>query len=304
MNNSVSRRDFLNTILAAAGLGAVRTSEAAIFQTSMDLPFKISLAEWSLNGPLFDGEIDNLDFPVLAAEHGIMGVEYVNQFFMDKATDRAYLRELESRAEGEGVENVLIMCDHEGHLGDPDEEKRLQAVDNHKKWVDAAKAIGCHAIRVNGRSEGTYEDQVKLVADGFTHLVEYAADRDMNVILENHGGLSSNPDWVVRVMELVDHPRCGTLPDFGNFRISDEETYDSYEGVEKTMPYAKGVSVKPMGYDAHGNRIEIDLLRMMTIVTEAGYHGYCGIEYGPDGREWEGIMEVKRELERVREKLS
>ncbi len=298
-----TRRDFVKTGLAVAGLGAAGLSKAANFSSSMAPLFKISLAEWSLNGPLFDGEIDNLDFPVLAAEHGIMGVEYVNQFFMDKATDESYLTELKNRAEGEGVENVLIMCDQEGHLGDPDRKARMQAVENHKKWVDAARHIGCHAIRVNGRSEGSYNEQAKLVADGFTRLVEYAAERDMNVILENHGGLSSNPDWVVKVVNMVDHPRFGTLPDFGNYRISDEETYDSYEGVEKMMPYAKGVSVKPMGYYNHGNLIEIDLTRMMKIVTDAGYHGYCGIEHGPDGSEWEGIVEIRKELERVREEL-
>lgn len=304
MESNQTRRDFLKTGLAAAGLGAAGLSTAVNATSSMAPLYKISLAEWSLNGPLFDGQMDNLDFPVEAAAHGITGVEYVNQFFMDKATDQSYLAELKKRAESEGVTNVLIMCDQEGHLGDPDESERMQAVDNHKKWVDAAKTIGCHAIRVNGRSEGSYEEQARLVADGFTHLVEYAAERDMNVILENHGGLSSNPDWVVEVVEMVDHSRFGTLPDFGNYRIDDNETYDSYEGVEKMMPYAKGVSVKPMGYDNDGNRIEIDLTRMMKIVTDAGYHGYCGIEHGPDGSEWEGIVALRKELERVREELS
>ncbi|MEX0601526.1 MAG: sugar phosphate isomerase/epimerase family protein [Rhodothermales bacterium] len=304
MPDFLSRRSFLKkSSLLAVGASAVGGTLRAASVTNEPL-FKISLAEWSLNGPLFAGRINHLEFPRIAADLGIDGVEYVNQFFMDRAEDRAYLREMKKRADGEGVRSVLIMCDREGRLGDPDEAARIEAVENHYKWVEAAKSLGCHSIRVNGYSEGSYEEQVRLVADGFSRLVEFADDHDINVMIENHGGFSSNANWVVDVMETADHPRIGTLPDFGNFRIDDDETYDSYRGTEQMMAFAKGVSVKPMGYDADGTRHELDLHRMMRIVLDAGYRGFCGIEYGPDDAEIDGIKELRDALVAVRDDLS
>lgn len=286
--------------MVGAGLALSAAPDFAEAESSWEPPYKISLAEWSLNRLLFNGHMDHLDFAPMAREHGIEGVEYVNQFFMDKAKDQAYLREMKDRADSNGVRSVLIMCDNEGHLGDPNEKKRLQAVENHKKWVEAAKFLGCHSIRVNARSEGGYEEEQKLAADGLRRLAEWADQYDIGVIVENHGGYSSDADWLVGVMEMVDHPNCGTLPDTGNFRIDEDETYSSYEGVEKLMPYAKGVSIKTQGYDDAGNNVELDLERIMRTVTESGYHGWCGIEHGPEGREWEGIVALRDELRRIR----
>jgi sugar phosphate isomerase/epimerase len=305
MDARINRRDFMKqTTLFAAGLGTASFPTRLFSGSGQDPLFRISLAQWSLNRKFFSGELDNLDFAKTTRSLGIDGVEYVNQFFMDKAKDMAYLREMKNRAENEGVQSILIMCDNEGALGAPDEEERKKAVENHYKWVDAAKFLGCHSIRVNGYSTSDYEESQKLVADGLSRLIEYADTQDINVIVENHGGYSSNAKWLVGVMKLVDHPRVGTLPDFGNFRISQDETYDSYEGVREMMPYAKGVSVKPQGYDANGNSIEIDLARMMRIVLDAGYHGYCGIEHGPEGRELEAIRELNEKLIQVRDQLA
>ena len=305
MDARINRRDFMKqTTLFAAGLGTASFPTRLFSGSGQDPLFRISLAHWSLNRKFFSGELDNLDFAKTTRSLGIDGVEYVNQFFMDKAKDMAYLREMKNRAENEGVQSILIMCDNEGALGAPDEEERKKAVENHYKWVDAAKFLGCHSIRVNGYSTSDYEESQKLVADGLSRLIEYADTQDINVIVENHGGYSSNAKWLVGVMKLVDHPRVGTLPDFGNFRISQDETYDSYEGVREMMPYAKGVSVKPQGYDANGNSIEIDLARMMRIVLDAGYHGYCGIEHGPEGRELEAIRELNEKLIQVRDQLA
>ncbi len=305
MPEEINRRSFLKqAALAPAVLGAAANTRAFARGTSNDPPFKISLAEWSLNRSLFAGKLDNLDFAKTARSLGIDGVEYVNQFFMDKAKDLDYLREMKSRSDGEGVQNVLIMCDNEGRLGDPDEAARIKAVENHYKWVDAAKFLGCHSIRVNGYSEGSYEEEQKLVADGFRRLLDYAEDQEMNVIIENHGGHSSNGQWLVGLMKMVDHPRVGTLPDFGNFRIDKDTTYNSYEGVQEMMPYAKGVSVKPFGFDGNNNQIEIDLKRMMEIVVKAGYHGYAGIEHGEENRELESIAEIRDRLIQVRKELA
>jgi sugar phosphate isomerase/epimerase len=275
--------------------------------------FKISLAEWSINKPLFAGKTQHLDFPKIAKSVGIGAIEYVNQFFKDKAEDLEFLREMNTRAEGEGVTQVLIMCDGEGNLGDPDATKRKLAAENHYKWVEAAKFLGAHRIRVNGYSSGTPDEQMKLVADGMRQLVEFADTHAINVVIENHGGLSSNAKWLMKTIRLVNHPRAGTLPDFGNFRIAGPtktdpdakvESYDSYEGVREIMPLAKGVSVKPKVWDFNGNNTDIDLLRMMKIVVDSGYRGHAGIEYGPEGRELDGVKELRQRLQEVRDQLS
>ena len=308
MTNSLqTRRSFIKKSAALSGLlvGNTYLNKAMASEPL----FKISLAEWSLNRSIFAGKIDHLDFAILARQHGIEGVEYVNQFFMDKAEDTAYLREMKKRADGEGVRSILIMCDREGDLGHEEEAKRIEAVENHHKWVHAARYLGCHMIRVNGYTslkgnlKDIYEEEQKLVADGLHRLCEYADQYDINVTIENHGRNSSSGKWLAGVIQQADHPRAGTLPDFGNFRMSDEASYDSYRGVEELMPYATGVSVKPRVWDDKLNESDLDYTRMMKIVLDAGYRGYCGIEYGPEGREWEGIMEVKAQLEKSREAL-
>jgi sugar phosphate isomerase/epimerase len=259
--------------------------------------------------------MQHLDFAKIAKGAGIDAIEYVNQFFKDKATDSAYLEEMNTRARGEGVTQVLIMCDGEGNLGDSDAAKRQSAVENHYKWVEAAKFLGCHSIRVNGYSDTTKtpEEQQKLVADGLHTLCEFADEAGINVVIENHGGLSSNATWLVQTIKMASHQRAGTLPDFGNFRLAGPtkanptarvESYDSYIGVAEMMPLAKGVSVKPRVWDANGKDADIDLLKMMKIVVDAGYHGHCGIEYGPEGKELEGVKDLRVRLEKVRDQLA
>jgi sugar phosphate isomerase/epimerase len=249
--------------------------------------------------------MDNLDFPGIArTKYGIEGVEYVNSFFKDRAEDTAYLTDLKTRCNEHGVESILIMCDGEGAIGDPDPTARTQAVENHYRWVEAARFLGCHAIRVNAQSEGTPDEQRKLAADGLSRLVEFADSRKINVLVENHGGLSSSGAWLASVMKAVDHPRCGTLPDFGNFDIGDGETYDRYLGIEELMPYAKAVSAKSHLFDDEGNEARMDYFRIMRIVLQAGYRGWVGIEYeGTEHSEDEGIRLTKALLERVRDVL-
>ncbi len=322
-----SRRKFLvNLSATTAGLSLLPTF-SALSSTGVlrnELFFKISLAQWSLNraffgtnmmkgmayfreppGPgqetILPGEKNPLDFPIIARrDFGIEAVEYVNTFFFSRARDEKYLTELKKRCDDEGVKSVLIMCDAEGNLGDPDDDKRKQAVENHHKWIEAAKFLGCHSIRVNARSQGEYEEQMKLAADGLASLCEYGDQYGINVIVENHGGLSSNGKWLVGVMEMVNHPRCGILPDFGNFRVSREEEYDKYEGVKEFMPWAKGVSAKSHTFDEEGNEVDIDYYKMLQIVKDAGYTGYIGIEYeGRELSEYEGIIATKKLLEKA-----
>lgn len=286
----------------AASLAAVGGSRGALAAPADSKPlFKISLAEWSLHRTIFNGSLNNLDFPREAKRtYGIEAVEYVNQFFKDKAKDYDYLADLSRRAGDEGVQNLLIMCDGLGKLGDPDAKARTQAIENHFPWAEAAKRLGCHSIRVNASSAGSFAEQQKLAADGLSRLAEYAGQFDLNVIVENHGGLSSNGSWLAGVMRQVNLPNCGTLPDFGNFH-----DYDRYQGVEELLPFAKGVSAKSHDFDAAGNETKTDYMRMLKLVLAAGYHGHVGVEYeGKALSESEGIKATKALLERVRDELA
>ena len=297
-----SRRDFLKWSAFAA---AAATLPATGFASTNAPLYKISLAEWSLHRSLFAKKVEHLDFAKIAkTEFGIEAIEYVNQFFKDKAKDQAYLGEMKKRAEDHGVKSLLIMCDGEGHLGDADEAKRTQAIENHKKWVDAALFLGCHAIRVNAASQGTYEEQIDRAADGLARLTEIAEKSNLSVIVENHGGLSSNGAWLSSVMKKVNKPRCGTLPDFGNFRVSVTEMYDRYQGVQELMPFAHAVSAKSHDFDEQGNETNTDYRKMMKIVVDAGYRGYVGIEYeGKNPDEYAGIRATKKLLETVRSEM-
>jgi sugar phosphate isomerase/epimerase len=318
MTNHPTRRDFLkqSAALAAApalvagaapriGAMAPRGLTLAASGTqatgSRPTPFRISLAQWSLHRTIRAGQLDHLDFAAAARQdYGIEAVEYVNTFFKDRAQDAAYLAEMNRRASYDGVYQHLIMCDGEGRLGDPDAAKRTEAVENHRKWIDAAKTLGCVTIRVNAASDGSFEEQQKLAADGLARLTAFAAAVNINVVVENHGGLSSNGQWLAGVMKMVDHPRCGTLPDFGNFY-----EYDRYQGVQDLMPFAKAVSAKTHDFDADGNDTNKDYRRLMKIVVDAGYSSWVGIEYeGSKLSEREGILKTKALLERVRTEMS
>ena len=269
--------------------------------------FKISLAEWSLHKRLFADRAKttelNLDFPKMAkVEFGIDGVEYVNQFFKDKAQDEAYLKELNKRAADHGVTNVLIMIDGEGDLSVEDASKRNQAVTNHKKWVDAAAALGCHAIRINTGSNYS-PTKTALAAEACGALAEYGAKHKIEIICENHGGPSSDPDSLIALIKAVGNPNFGTLPDFGNFPRdkSFKHTIDIYKAIARLMPHAKGVSAKSYFFNEAGDERDMDFGRILKIVTDAGYSSWVGIEYeGSEKPEPEGIVATKKLLERLR----
>ena len=302
-SSNLKRRDFLKFGASiAGGLAATGLRGSLLSDIKKPMVFKISLAEWSLHRALQSKEIDHLDFySVAKKEFDISAVEYVNTFFFNKAKDVTYLKEMKTRADDLGVKSLLIMCDSEGNLGDPDNSKRKTAVENHHKWAEAAKFLGCHSIRVNARSEGSYDEQIELAADGLRRLTEFGDSMGINTIVENHGGLSSNGKWLSAVMEKVDHPRMGTLPDFGNFRLEGEKWYDRYQGVRELMPYAKAVSAKSHEFDSDGNEINTDYYKMMKIVLDASYNSHVGIEYeGTAHSEMEGIRLTLELLKKVR----
>ncbi len=306
---------FGGVALATAGIAHASQESSAKPATQPATPaapaaaaplFLISLAQWSLHKTLYANTLDHLDFPKYSKEQcGIDAVEYVSTFFKQKS-DAAYNAELRKRCDGLGVRSVLIMVDGEGALGDPDATKRATAVENHRKWLEAAKALGCHSIRVNAQSEGTFEEQQKLAADGLRKLSELGDTFGLNVIVENHWGNSSHGGWLSGVMKLVNHPRCGTLPDFGNF---DPKVYDKYQGVKDMMPFAKGVSAKSHEFALDGpnkgDEVRTDYRRMLKIVLDAGYKGHIGVEYeGDKHSENDGVMLTKKLLEKIRAEMS
>ena len=303
----MNRRSFIKHSSLAAG-GLLTACSSAPKAAKKEPLYQISLAEWSLHKALFGKKMDHMDFPAVASkDYGIQGIELVNQFFMDKANNGNYLSEFKKRADDLGVKILLIMVDDEGNLGDADRAKQTQAVANHHKWVDAAKFFGCHSVRVNAETGGigSFEDQQKRAAEGLRMLSEYGAKQGLNIIVENHGHLSSNGEWLAGVMRLVNLKNCGTLPDFGNFDLGNGQTYDRYKGVQEMMPFAKAVSAKSHDFDAAGNEIHTDYRRMMKIVLDAGYRGWVGIEYeGEKHPESEGIRLTKALLEKVHQELA
>jgi sugar phosphate isomerase/epimerase len=329
-----TRRVFIRQFsMGATGLGLASAwpNQIVAASTASDLFFKISLAEFSLASSILGGQFPHMEFPAKAKNaFGISAVEHVTLFFADKANDQTYLKELKQRTDDLGVQNVLIMVDTAGDLASLDENVRTRAVDNHRTWLDAAKFLGCHAIRVNLGTLGREEDpegMLTAAVDGYGRLVAYGAENEMGVVVENHFGASTNPEWLVRVMKEVDNPAAGTLPDFGNFcekhgqvETADGGTtrtcllqHDPYEGTRALMPYAKGVSAKTNRFDEQGNEVDIDFTRMLQIVKDAGFTGYIGIEYGGGFMrrqddsyltDDEGIMATKRLLERVGAALS
>ena len=310
MKNQTNRRGFLKN--AALGVSAIGGATALSGCKTLNFGggklFDISLAQWSLNRQFFGGKIDALDFAKVSREEfDIDAIEYVNQFFKTKAKDEAYLADLKKRAADHGVKSLLIMVDGEGQLGHADSAERAKTVANHHKWVDAAKYLDCHSIRVNAGTtgSGSFEEKQKLAADGLRQLSEYGAQQGLNVIVENHGGLSSDGSWLAGVMKLVNLENCGTLPDFGNFNVGGGKMYDRYKGVRELMPYAKAVSAKSHEFDEKGNEVKTDYLRMMKIVLDHGYNGYVGVEYeGSKVDAYQGIKLTKALLERVRDQLS
>lgn len=295
----MNRRHFLHTASATLASSAFANHHR---EKKKNLLFNISLAQWSNHRALKGGKLTNMEWPEFTKkEFGILGLEYVNQFFKDKAKDTKYLSELKKRVRDLGMTNVLIMVDGEGHIGADTTAGRQKTVDKHKKWVEAAKFLGCHSIRVNSHGHGKTDDEKAAnCVKGLTALTTFAQEHEISVIVENHGGLSSNGEWMANVLSSVGLDECGSLPDFGNFH-----GYDRYKGLKELMPFAKGVSAKSHDFDDNGNEIHTDFRKAMNIVLEHKYHGWVGVEYeGKKHSEKEGIQLTKALLEKIHEEMA
>lgn len=281
-----------------------------VISNPLDSELKLSLAQYSLHRTIRNGELDNLDFAMMAQRLGFSAVEYVSQFFQDKSKDGSYLKEMKSRAADNGIRSLLIMVDLEGHISDVDKLKRNKAIENHKKWIDAAAYLECHSIRINLFGNQGREEVAKAAVEGLNKLCDISEKANIDVLVENHGQYSSDGAWLADVMKRVDRKSCGTLPDFGNFCVRREggelwgapcvEEYDKYKGVEEMLPFAKAISAKSFEFDDEGNEIGIDFYKMMDLIIKSNYQGYIGVEYeGSKHSEIEGIQLTKELLERV-----
>ena len=315
----MERRTFIRNGFTL-GLGAASFGTALAHNVLTDFSvnstpfFKLSLAQWSLHNAIWKRQLDPYDFTAKAKELGFEGVEFVNQLYPDvmKAKDKTaalkqFISKLNTAAKTEGVENVLIMIDGEGDLAVPSISERNQAIENHKAWVETAAAMGCHSIRINlfgERDEIAWKAQA---AESMRKLGEFAAPYKINIIVENHGYLSSNAVLVMEMLAEVNLPNCGTLPDFGNFCLEREagkrwdaaciREYDRYQGVKELLPKAFAVSAKSHDFDQAGNETHTDFKRMLQLVKDAGYTGFIGVEYeGQQLDEISGILATKELL--------
>ena len=303
----MNRRKFLTRSLAAGtGLAFVNPVFGSIVTPqSSTASLEISLAQWSLHRKLFAGAMDHLDFAKMSQSFGCVGLEYVNAFFKDKATDLPYLKEMNRRAEDHQQKNLLIMIDGEGGMAEKNAQKRLVNIENHYKWVEAAQVLGCHAIRVNLHGGEDRLDAQKAGIDSLNRLAEFAKPFGVSVLVENHGGFSSDGNWLAAVMQNVSNDNIGTLPDFGNFCIERKEqecisAYDRYQGMSDLMPFAKALSAKSHAFDTQGNETQSDFFKMIKIAKENQYSGYVGIEFeGTLDSEEEGIIKTKNLLDKA-----
>lgn len=285
--------------------------------------FKLSLAQWSIHRMINDNGVDPYSFAEKAKNWGFAGLEYVSQLYSKELEAANYSEEAMTNfveksnveARKHGLKNVLIMIDRQGDLATTDVTERTGAVENHYKWVDAASAMGCHSIRVNLNGSDQPEEWAASAVDGLTKLATYAEDKNVNILVENHGGFSSNAMMLAEVMAKVNMNNCGTLPDFGNFCIRKSnpddgssdcaEEYDIYKGVKELMPYAKAVSAKTYNFEDDGSESKIDYVKMLKIVKNAGYDGFIGVEYeGDELSEEDGIMATKKLLIEATKKIS
>ncbi|MDT7827549.1 TIM barrel protein [Pricia sp. S334] len=308
-----TRRNFLEKSVLATAAATIlpAMSWAKGFRKPENNDLKLSLAQWSLHRALEKGEVQAVDFARIAKEdYNVSAVEYVNQFYMDKALNDQFWSQLKGRADDVGVKSLLIMVDNEGDLGNPVATDRKTAVTNHFKWVDAAKVLGCHSIRVNAFGKGTKPQLQAALVDGLGSLAGYGEKQDINVLVENHGLHTSDGAFMANILQQVDSPFLGTLPDFGNWCLSKqwgsiqnddcEKVYDPYQGVADFLPYAKGVSAKSYAFDEKGNETIIDYRKMLQLVKDSGFDGYIGIEFeGETMAEPEGIRATKKLIEKV-----
>ena len=303
----MKRRTFIRN--SAIGATALVTTPLSAY-SSQEKALQISLAQWSLHRSFQDGSLDPVDFASIAMErYKIDAIEFVNGLYPEKGSDESFWNKMKARSDDAGVKNLVMMVDDEGELGAASEKKRLQAVENHYKWVHAAKLLGCHSMRVNAFGDADREIFRMAIMDGMSRLADYAAESGINIVIENHGLFSSDAALIAEIIKEVNRPNFGSLPDFGNWCLSAkwgttqgdcDKVYDRYQGVSELLPFAKTVSAKSYNFNEEGEDTKIDYYKMMKIVKESDYKGYIGIEYeGTKKSEHEGILITKELMKKT-----
>ncbi len=311
-----SRRTFLKKTTLAFAAISMPTFYTYGNKSEINMPH-ISLAQWSLNRAFFSKTLDPINFASIAKNnYGISAVEYVNQFYVDYASDEKFWNQMAKRATDSEVQSLIMMVDEKEKLGDSNANTRKTAIESHYKWVNAAKILGCHSIRVNAFGDGGLDELEASLVDSLSILTEYAAKEKVHVILENHGLHTSNADFMTGLIKAVNNPYLGTLPDFGNWCLNAEwgstqktknctNVYPPEEGIAKFLPYAKGVSAKSYSFDADGFDLVIDYPKLLQLVKDADFNGHIGIEFeGENMSEPEGIKMTKALIENVWESLN
>ena len=303
----MKRRTFIrNSVMGATALATT----PLIAHSAQEKALQISLAQWSLHRSFNDGILDPVDFASIAMEkYGIDAVEFVNSLYPDKANDEAFWNSMKKRSSDAGVKNLVLMVDDEGDLGAASEKERLKSVENHYKWVHAAKLLGCHTMRVNAFGDADREIFRMAIMDAMSRLADYAAESGINIVIENHGMFSSDAALIAEIIKEVNRPNFGSFPDFGNWCLSAkwgttqgdcDKVYDRYQGLSELLPFAKAVSAKSYNFNEKGEDTKIDYYRMMKIVKESDYNGYIGIEYeGMEKSEHEGILITKELMKKA-----
>ena len=335
----MKRRIFIqNMALAGLGIGTVGinacSTSASSKKASSGAPnnmvepfFKLSLAQWSIHRMIQQDNLDPYQFASLAKKWGFEGLEYVSQLFMSKKLSMggegfttaldSMVRQLKGEASANEMESLIMMMDLEDEVGDlawSDEAKRTRAIEAHHPWIEASKNIGCHSVRINLFGEKERDAWKSAAVRALSSLGEYASQYNINVIVENHGWLSSDAALLMEAINEVGMDNVGTLPDFGNFCVKRPnnarwagcvEEYDRYQGVAEMMPAAKAVSAKSSDFDEGGTETNTDYKRMLLIVKDAGYNGYIGVEYeGNELSEEAGILATKNLLLETAKELS
>jgi L-ribulose-5-phosphate 3-epimerase len=269
---NISRRGFLEKSIVAGAGGLLAPSILNMKSESVESlrirPTDISIAQWALVEEIRAGKWKTLDFPRIAREDfGINGIEFVNILF--EVPSFNYLQELKKNADTHGIKMVLIMVDNEGETCTPSKEERKQTVINHRKWIDIAQYLGCHSIRTNcrGAADISKTEALKWAAETYNMMLEYAIPANIGILIENHGGISDDPDWLVSLMKEVDNRYFGTYPDWRR----PGGKIDNYEFLKKTLPYAGGMSFR-------NQPTEDVTAKMIKLCNETGYRGWYGIE--------------------------